>query len=98
MAALTMRRAELAHRTSGGIDVYLFWEQRTNRVSVEVIDARTRDSFELDVDPQDALDAFNHPYAYAARLDTATPPQRQSTTTSPRRTVAAENEPARRQP
>jgi hypothetical protein len=44
MAKPTTPRTELAHRTSGGIDVYLFWEQRTNRVSVEVIDARTRDS------------------------------------------------------
>ena len=33
------RRIELAHRTSNGIDVYLFWNVRTSRVTVGVIDA-----------------------------------------------------------
>jgi hypothetical protein len=65
------RRTELAHRTNDGIHVYLFWNEPTNRVTVDVLDARTHDSFELDVDGRDALDAFNHPYAYAARIDTA---------------------------
>jgi hypothetical protein len=71
MTTPTSSRKELAHRTSAGIDVYLFWERRTNRITVEVIDTRTRHSFELDIDPRDALDAFNHPYAYAALRDTA---------------------------
>jgi hypothetical protein len=70
MTTPTSSRRELAHRASAGIDVYLFWEQRTNRVTVEVIDTRTRDSFELDIDPSDALNVFNHPYAHAALLDT----------------------------
>jgi hypothetical protein len=63
------RRTELAHRTSDGIDVYLFWNQPTGRVTVSVLDARTDDSFELEVDGRHALDAFNHPYAYAARTE-----------------------------
>lgn len=71
MTRPTGRRIELAHRTSGAIDVYLFWEQRTNHITVDVLDARTRDRFELNVDPPDALDAFNHPYAYATLRDTA---------------------------
>ena len=57
-------RIELAHRTSSGIDVYLFWHEPTSRVTVGVSDARTDDSFELGVDGRHALDAFNHPYAY----------------------------------
>jgi hypothetical protein len=65
------RRTELAHRASNGIDVYLFWNEPTSRVTVGVIDARTHDSFELEVDGRYALDAFNHPYAYAARTDAA---------------------------
>lgn len=65
------RRTELAHRTSNGVDVYLFWNELTSRVTVGVIDARTDDSFELEVDGRHALDAFDHPYAYAARIDTA---------------------------
>jgi hypothetical protein len=61
----------VAHRASNGIDVYLFWNQPTSRVTVGVLDARTDERFELEVDGGHALDAFNHPYAYAARTDTA---------------------------
>jgi hypothetical protein len=64
------RRTELAHRASGGIDVYLFWNEPTSRVTVGVLDARGDDGFEFEVDGRHALDAFNHPYAYAARTDT----------------------------
>jgi len=65
------RRTELAHRASDGIDVYLFWDEPTGRVTVGFLDARGDDSFEFEVAGRDALDAFNHPYAYAARTDTA---------------------------
>lgn len=58
---------ELAYRTNDGMDVYLFWHGDTNRVILHVLDARTDESFELTVDGRDALDAFNHPYAFAAR-------------------------------
>ena len=60
------RRTELAHRTSDGIDVYLFWNQPGNHVTISVLDNRNGDRFELEVDGRHALDAFNHPYAYAA--------------------------------
>jgi len=60
------RKTELAHRTSDGIDVYLFWNKPTGRVTVGVLDSRGDDGFELEVDGRHALDAFNHPYAYAA--------------------------------
>jgi hypothetical protein len=76
------RRAELAHRSGDGIDVYLFWNEPTNRVTVGVVDARTDDGFELEVDGRYALDAFNHPYAYAA-LGATTDPRR--ATRRPRR-------------
>ena len=71
MTTAVTRRTELAHRTSDGIDVYLFWNEPTSCVTVGVLDARADDSFELEVDGRHALDAFNHPYAYAARKDTA---------------------------
>ena len=63
-------RTELAHRTSDGIDVYLFWNEPTNRVTVRLVDARTDGGFELEVDGRNALDAFNHPYAYTGRAVT----------------------------
>jgi hypothetical protein len=56
---------ELDHRSSDGIDVTLFWSPRTNRLWIVVDDSRDGDSFEIDIDPADALDAFRHPYAYA---------------------------------
>jgi hypothetical protein len=57
-------RRELAHRSSNGIDVRLFWSPADNSVTVAVDDALGA-AFELDVAPERALDAFNHPYAYA---------------------------------
>jgi hypothetical protein len=65
MTTTISRRTELAHRTSGGIDIFLFWNEPTSRVTVDVRDTRTDESFELEVDGLHALDAFNHPYAYA---------------------------------
>jgi hypothetical protein len=57
---------ELAHRSGGGIDVSLFWNERTNRVSVTVYDAPADEGFELEVDRRIALDAYHHPFTYAA--------------------------------
>jgi hypothetical protein len=58
---------ELDHRSNDGIDVTLLWDSDTKRVSIEVDDHRTGESFELEVDPADALTAFHHPFAYATR-------------------------------
>jgi hypothetical protein len=57
---------ELAARESDGINVLLLWHPRENALTVEVEDARIGDSFQLAVAPECALDAFYHPYAYAA--------------------------------
>lgn len=62
---LTERR-ELAHRTSDGIDVTLFWSKASDRVTISFFHARSATALEFEVDGADALDAFNHPYAYAA--------------------------------
>ena len=59
-------RRELAHRTSDGIEVTLFWSKPSNRVTVAVLDTRSGGALEFDVAGSAALDAFNHPYAYAA--------------------------------
>ena len=64
-AAFTERR-ELAHRTSDGIEVTLFWSKTTNRVTVAVLDSHSEEGLEFDVDASSALEAFKHPYAYAA--------------------------------
>ena len=57
---------EIDFRSSGGIDVSLLWHRRTNRVSISVSDSKTGDRFAIPVRPEEALDAFHHPYAYDA--------------------------------
>src|SRR5215203_5564857 len=73
MATTITQKRELAHRRSDGIDVYLFWNQPNSLVTVSVFDERTNQGFELEVDSRDALDAFNHPFAYAARSSIVDP-------------------------
>jgi hypothetical protein len=58
-------RKELDHRYANGIDVTLSWCPTGNRLYVTVLDD-AGDSFELSVRPEEALDVFNHPFAYAA--------------------------------
>jgi hypothetical protein len=60
-------RVVLAKRKNAGIGVTLLWAQDTNAVSILVHHEGTDDQFELSVEPgADALDTFEHPYAYAA--------------------------------
>jgi hypothetical protein len=62
----TEMKRELAHRSNHGIEVTLYWLEGTDRLAVAVTDTGSDDSFELPVDSGHALDAFHHPYAYAA--------------------------------
>lgn len=64
--ALESTARELDRRTGEGLDVRLLWDPQTDRVSVAVHDSHLDEFFELAVDGADALDAFRHPYAYAA--------------------------------
>jgi hypothetical protein len=57
---------ELAIRESDGLRVLLLWHPREDAVTVSVEDARVGCSFELAVARERALDAFYHPFAYAA--------------------------------
>ena len=57
---------EIDFRSSGGIDVALLWHRTTNCVSISVSDSKTGDRFAIAVRPEQALDAFHHPYAYDA--------------------------------
>jgi hypothetical protein len=57
---------ELAARESEGISVRLLWHPRENAVTVSVEDGRAGDCFDLAIAPDHALDAFYHPFAYAA--------------------------------
>ena len=44
----------------------LWWCREDDSLLVVVDDARSGDLFQLEVDHRDAMDAFHHPYAYAA--------------------------------
>ena len=66
MSPATLEFRELAARTSDGIRVRLLWHPRANAVTVSVEDARAGDRFHLAVSSDRALDAFYHPFAYAA--------------------------------
>ena len=60
-------RVVLAERKNAGIQVTLLWTEDTDAVAVLVRDEGTDDQFELSVEPgANALDIFEHPYAYAA--------------------------------
>jgi hypothetical protein len=63
----TRDRIELANRRSDGIDVTLWWSPAHDAIAVEVLHLASESTFELVVDRSRALDAFYHPFAYAAR-------------------------------
>jgi hypothetical protein len=66
MSVAALNTMELAARESDGIHVLLLWHPDENAVTVSVEDARIGDSFQIAVAPDRALDAFYHPFAYAA--------------------------------
>ena len=58
---------ELAYRKNDSLEVVLLWHQATDELTVTVLDERNGGiHFELAVEPHQALDVFNHPYAHAA--------------------------------
>ena len=67
MAAVhvTESRRELAERSNNGVHVSLLWSSVDDTLTVAVRD-EAGESFELVCAPDEALDVFNHPYAYAA--------------------------------
>ncbi|TML68683.1 MAG: hypothetical protein E6G13_10400 [Actinobacteria bacterium] len=66
MNAAPSQTRELAARDNDGISVRLLWDPRENALAVSVEDTRAGASFDLPIAPESALDAFYHPFAYAA--------------------------------
>ena len=58
---------DLLHRQNDGIEVTLLWNIRPRKLSVFVCDTRANETFEIRVDPDEALDVFEHPWAYVER-------------------------------
>jgi hypothetical protein len=62
---------ELEQRNTDGIEVRLVWRPMDESLVVIVDDERSGESFRLKVEPEDALEVFEHPFAYAAWLELA---------------------------
>jgi hypothetical protein len=62
----TLQARELASRESDGLQIQLLWHPAENALTIEVEDSRLGERFHLPVAPDRALDAFYHPFAYAA--------------------------------
>ena len=65
-ATIRDRVRELASRESDGVKVVLLWHPRQDATTLAVSDSRTGEHFELPVESDRALEAFYHPFAYAA--------------------------------
>lgn len=59
------RTRELAYRQSGGIHVTLFWQETDDSLLVIVVDEPAGTILRLPAGRHNALDVFNHPFAYA---------------------------------
>jgi hypothetical protein len=66
MADRSAPARELAQRLSGTDEVLLLWHPEIDQVEVSVSDVTTGEGFHIEVAPGTAMDAFRHPYAYAA--------------------------------
>ena len=69
---------ELDYRENDALQVALLWNRKNNRLIVRVVDTKTDDVFELEVRAHRALDAFRHPFAYAAYREERGPQRDQS--------------------
>ncbi len=81
--------SELAVRENDGLVVSLFWSKATNRVQVSVVDETFDAELRIDVAGACALDAFHHPFAYAAgALGSGCAKGENSTSNRPERSAA----------
>ena len=75
-ATALSERHELAHRSSDGIEVTLFWSKPSERVTIAVVDTHSEEALEFDVD--------GAPPSTLSTIPTRTPP-RSTPTTAPSR-------------
>lgn len=58
---------DLAERHSPDLDVVLLWAKRSDRLWVVVTHRRSGRTARINASARNALDVFNHPFAYAGR-------------------------------
>jgi hypothetical protein len=71
MTRVTLQMRELAARETDDIHVLLLWHPGQDTVTVSVDDERGGQRFDLAVARNHALEAFHHPFAYAAATSDA---------------------------
>jgi hypothetical protein len=59
---------ELADRHSSDLDVALLWGRRSGRLWVNVTHRRSGRVARIDATSANALDVFNHPFAYSGNV------------------------------
>jgi hypothetical protein len=64
METIQKVRKELAHRGGDGFEVTLLWDEEDGTLAVVVRDWRTDEEFEVAARADNAMDVFNHPFAY----------------------------------
>jgi hypothetical protein len=57
---------ELASRRNDGLEITLYWARADDSVHLEISNERNGSTWAFPVDRARALDAFHHPFAYAA--------------------------------
>ena len=67
--ARSLLTRELAQRVSGTEEVLLLWHPAGDRVELSVRNLETGVGFDVEVAPERAIEAFYHPYAYAAKRE-----------------------------
>jgi len=66
---ITQSFRELAYRAGDGLEVTLYWRPSTDEIDVCVCDHRRGAYFVVRPAPDQALDAFYHPFSYASVSD-----------------------------
>lgn len=56
---------DLANRHSDDLDVVLLWSRVSGRIWVRIIHCRSGRTARIEATPANALDVFEHPFAYA---------------------------------
>jgi hypothetical protein len=59
---------ELAHRVSNSVEVTLYWHEHSGSLAVSVFDRNSGAYAQFAAEPDKAMHAFYHPYAYAATM------------------------------
>jgi hypothetical protein len=59
-------RRELANRRNGGLEITLYWHAGDDSISIDIHQEATEETMSFPVPADQALDAFDHPFAYLA--------------------------------